>query len=104
MCILMKRDMCTRLFLLCQIRRFMCNYKSFNIEDLKDLKDQKLSVNQTAAQIKLTEAWKASRGEGYPVKIRRDRGAENEQRRFKLNYFVYIFDDVFYYLLTLQMT
>ena len=30
--------MCTRLFLLCQIQRFMCNYKSFNIEVLKDQK------------------------------------------------------------------
>ena len=37
-CILMKINMCTRLFLLCQIQRFMCNYKSFNIEVLKDQK------------------------------------------------------------------
>ena len=31
MYIIIKRDMCTRLFLLCQIRGFLCNYKSFNI-------------------------------------------------------------------------
>ena len=37
-CILMKRDMCTRLFLLCQKQGFMCIYKSFNIEDLEDQK------------------------------------------------------------------
>ena len=38
MYILKKRDMCTRLFLLCQIQGFMCNYKSFNIKDLQDQK------------------------------------------------------------------
>ena len=38
MCIPMKRDMCTRLFILCQKQGFMCNYKSFNIEDLEDQK------------------------------------------------------------------
>ena len=36
--ILMKRDMCTILFLLCQVQGVMCNYKSFNIEDLEDEK------------------------------------------------------------------
>ena len=38
MSILMKRDMCTRIFLLCQIWGFMCNYKSFSIKDLEDPK------------------------------------------------------------------
>ena len=38
MCILVKRDMCTGLFLLCKIRGFMCDYKSFNIGDLEDRK------------------------------------------------------------------
>ena len=38
MCILVKTDMCTRLFLLCQIQGLMCNHKSFNIKDLKDQK------------------------------------------------------------------
>ena len=37
MCILMKRDKCTRLFLLYQIQGFMCNYKSSNIEDLQGI-------------------------------------------------------------------
>ena len=37
------------------------------------IKQEMLSVNQTAAQIKLTEAWKASKEEDYPVKMRRER-------------------------------
>ena len=31
-------SMCTRLFLLCQIQGFMCNYKYFNTKDFKDQK------------------------------------------------------------------
>ena len=31
-----------------------------------------LSVNQLAAQIKLTEAWKAMNDKEYPVKLRRE--------------------------------
>ena len=37
MCIPMKRDKRTRLFLLYQIQGFMCNYKSSNIEDLQGI-------------------------------------------------------------------
>ena len=40
-----------------------------------------LSVNQTAAQIKLTEAWKSCRTEGYPVKLRKtDAGQDNPRQ------------------------
>ena len=41
-----------------------------------------LSVNQTAAQIKLTEAWKASRDDQYPIKMRKERpeGEESSTR------------------------
>ena len=40
-----------------------------------------LSVNQLAAQIKLTEAWKAMKDEEYPVKLRREKKEETENNR-----------------------
>ena len=40
-----------------------------------------LSVNQKAAQIKITEAWKASRDEDYPVKLRKERQHHDEDAR-----------------------
>ena len=36
-----------------------------------------LSVNQMNAQIKITEAWKASQDEEYPLKIVKVKNAEN---------------------------
>ena len=41
-----------------------------------------LSINQTIAQIKLTEAWKASKDDNYPIKLRwtRENVGETEQR------------------------
>ena len=36
-----------------------------------------LSVNQTSAQIKVTEEWKASRDRDFPIKLR---NAEGEKR------------------------
>ena len=40
-----------------------------------------LSVNQTAAQIKLTEAWKASQDPDYPVRLMENRKTENGENR-----------------------
>ena len=40
-----------------------------------------LSVNQTMVQVKLTEAWKASKDEDYPVKMKQDRIQDNEDQR-----------------------
>ena len=49
-----------------------------SIKDRRSKKDMltrfdMLSVNQTAAQIKLTEAWKSLNVEDYPVKLRKER-------------------------------
>ena len=40
-----------------------------------------LSVNQLAAQIKLTEAWKAMNDKEYPVKLRRENIIETDNNR-----------------------
>ena len=40
-----------------------------------------LSVNQTMVQVKLTEAWKASKDEDYLVKMKQDRIQDNEDQR-----------------------
>ena len=49
----------------------------------KDMLDKfdMLSVNQTAAQIKLTEAWKAMNDEEYPVKLKTKIRVETELNR-----------------------
>ena len=44
-------------------------------------KYDKLSVNQTAAQIKLTEAWKASKDTDYPVQMKRPEPENMESTR-----------------------
>ena len=38
-----------------------------------------LSINQTSAQIKLLEAWKASRNPNYPINLTKTRLPEEEQ-------------------------
>ena len=50
---------------------------------IKELLDKlgMLSVNQTMVQVKLTEAWKVSKDEDYPVKMKQDRIQDNEDRR-----------------------
>lgn len=51
-----------------------------SIKDMLDELDM-LSVNQTAAQIKLQEAWKANNDEDYPIKmVMKKEGDENEER------------------------
>ena len=40
-----------------------------------------LSVNQTAAQIKLSEAWKASKDSSYPVKMRDEHSKQDREVR-----------------------
>ena len=42
-----------------------------------------LSVNQTAAQIKLTEAWKSCRTENYPVKLRKTNAGNENPRQMR---------------------
>ena len=51
-----------------------------NIKDMLEKFDM-LSVNQTAAQIKLTEAWKASQDPDYPVRLMENRKTENGENR-----------------------
>ena len=43
-----------------------------------------LSVNQTAAQIKLLEAWKSCRTENYPVKLKKTETREGNQREMRM--------------------
>ena len=56
------------------------------VKDKRSIKDmlekfEILSINQTIAQIKLTEAWKASKDDNYPIKLRwtRENAGETEQ-------------------------
>ena len=51
-----------------------------SIKEMLDKLDM-LSVNQTMVQVKLTEAWKVSKDEDYPVKMKQDRIQDNEDRR-----------------------
>ncbi len=46
----------------------------------KTLSENMLSVNQIAAQIKLTEMWKASNDPQYPIKMRTRERQENAIR------------------------
>ena len=62
------------------------NTPNTHISDRRRIKDMLekqdlLSVNQTSAQIKLTEAWKASLDTDYPVKMKRDPHKETKNER-----------------------
>ena len=43
-----------------------------------------LSINQTSAQIKLLQAWKASRDLNYPINLTKTRLAEEEQNDLEM--------------------
>ena len=59
---------------------------SSKISDRRSIKDMLekqnlLSINQTSAQIKLTEARRASKDDTYPVKMKREPRQETENER-----------------------
>ena len=64
---LMKRDMCTRLFLACQIPGFMCNYKPFNNRRYPRSKDI-LSSLMVTAKLELQQ-WSAK----LPIGVIKDK-------------------------------
>ena len=56
-----------------KVLRILDNCKIKDMRPIRDMleKFDMLSVNQTAAQIKLTEAWKASNDEDYPIHMKK---------------------------------
>ena len=54
------------------------------IKDRRSVKDMlekfnMLSINQTIAEIKVLEAWKANKDENYPIRLRRERRTEGDE-------------------------
>ena len=54
------------------------------LKDRRSVKDMlekfdMLSINQTIAEIKITEAWKANRDEDYPIHLEKERRTEGEE-------------------------
>ncbi len=63
--------------------RMLDNSKIKDKRSIKEMleKFDLLSVNQTAAQIKLSEAWKASKDSSYPVKMRDEHSKQDREVR-----------------------
>ena len=49
-----------------------------NVRDMLEKFDM-LSVNQTLAQVKLLEAWKANKDENYPIHMKKKERTEKEE-------------------------
>ena len=54
-----------------------------SIQDMVEKFDL-LSINQTSTQIKLQEAWKASRDSNFPIYFIKKKRTENEEQQFRL--------------------